>query len=141
MTRSISRIRTSRRFRTGERGFVLISALVIAALYFSLIELTLLDSSRRLEAAQRFRSRIAARILAENGAELAAQNMVHAASTSGEAELAAGVLEGKFERSADSFVLRGRGRTGGVQQASAGIEIVGRIEGQLVRIDSSRQIP
>ncbi len=120
---------------------MLVSALVIAALYFGLIELTLLDSSRRLETAQRFRARIGARILAENGAELAAQNMANASSTSGEAELSDGVIEGRFERSGDTFVLYGRGSTSGVKRASAGIEIRGRIDGFVILIDSSRQLP
>lgn len=141
MTRSTSHTRASERLREDQRGFVLVSALVIAALYFGLIELTLLDSSRRLETAQRFRARIGARILAENGAELAAQNMANASSTSGEAELSDGVIEGRFERSGDTFVLYGRGSTSGVKRASAGIEIRGRIDGFVILIDSSRQLP
>lgn len=141
MTRSISRIHASEKLSESQRGFVLVSALVIAALYFGLIELTLLDSSRRLETAQRFRARIAARILAENGAELAAQNMTKASSTSGEAELSDGIIQGRFERSGDTFVLRGSGSTSGVKRASAGIEIRGRIDGNVILIDSSRQLP
>lgn len=140
MIRSINRIHGSR-MGGSERGFVLVSALVLAVLFFGLIELTLLDSSTRLESAQRFRSRIAARILAENGAELAARNMVNASSTTGEAEIDGGSFEGSYERSADSFVLRGRGHASGARQSSAGIELVGRIEDRTVWIDSSRQLP
>jgi hypothetical protein len=59
--------RSSSRARTAERGFVLGMAMVIAVLYFLLMELLLIDSSRALGEAQRFRSRVVAAALAENG--------------------------------------------------------------------------
>jgi hypothetical protein len=51
-------------------------ALILAALYFGLVGLLLVDSSRELAEARRFRARILALTLAENGAELAARNII-----------------------------------------------------------------
>ena len=53
-------IRSSSRDRTSERGFVLAAAIILAVLYLGLIELLLLDGTRALQEAQRFRSRIVA---------------------------------------------------------------------------------
>jgi hypothetical protein len=49
---------------------------VLAVLYFGLMQLLLIDSSRALTEAQRFRARIVAAALAESGAELAAEQIV-----------------------------------------------------------------
>jgi Tfp pilus assembly protein PilX len=68
--RSFSRAR-----RSSESGYALIAAIVLAVLYFALVELLLLDSSRELAEARRFRARVIAQTLAENGAELAAVEM------------------------------------------------------------------
>jgi Tfp pilus assembly protein PilX len=67
---TISRARTS-----SQRGIVLIIALVLAVLYFGLMQLLLIDSWRALNEAQRFRARIVAGTLAESGAELAAEQI------------------------------------------------------------------
>lgn len=70
-------MRSSFRARTtNERGYVLISAIALAVLYFGLMELMMIDSSRALREAQRFRARVVASALAENAAELAAANMI-----------------------------------------------------------------
>src|SRR5438105_10104932 len=70
-------MRFSFRVRTiDQRGYVLISAIALAVLYFGLMELMLIDSSRALREAQRFRSRVVASALAESAAELAAAQMV-----------------------------------------------------------------
>src|SRR5204863_3948307 len=75
---SLRSIRSSFRGRTTERGYVLISAIVLAILYFALMELMLIDSSRAVREAQRFRARIVATTLAESAAELAALQLVTA---------------------------------------------------------------
>ena len=49
-----SRARTTNR---SERGIVLVDALVLAVLYFALMELMMVDASRSLQEAQRFRAR------------------------------------------------------------------------------------
>ena len=59
-----------------ERGYVLIAAIALAILYFALMELMLIDSSRALREAQRFRSKVIATTLAESAAELSAASMV-----------------------------------------------------------------
>ena len=59
-----------------KRGVRAALALIIAVLYFRLIELMLFDAARQLAEARRFRARIVALTLAENGAELAAANIV-----------------------------------------------------------------
>ena len=73
---SLRSIRSSFRGRTTERGYVLISAITLAILYFALMELMLIDSSRAVREAQRFRARIVATTLAESAAELAAAQLV-----------------------------------------------------------------
>lgn len=139
MTESINRSHVSDRAR-GEKGFVLVSALVISLLFIGLIEMVLIDSSSRMRTAQRFRARTVAEILAENGAELAAQNMVNAASASGEAELAEGELSGELARMGETFILRGTGVSSGVHSATVAIEIRGRIgEDGTILIDSSEE--
>lgn len=102
--------------------------------------MVLIDSSSRMRTAQRFRARTVAEILAENGAELAAQNMVNAASASGEAELAEGELSGELARMGETFILRGTGVSSGVHSATVAIEIRGRIgEDGTILIDSSEE--
>ncbi len=64
MTRFFNRGRTS-----NQRGFVLGAALLLAVLYFALMELLLLDSTLSLQQAQRFRAHIMATTLAESAAE------------------------------------------------------------------------
>jgi hypothetical protein len=54
---------------------VLIAAIALAVLYFGLMELMLIDSQRTLREAQRFRSKIIATTLAENAADLAAEQI------------------------------------------------------------------
>src|SRR5712692_9119227 len=73
---------------TDQRGYVLISAIALAVLYFGLMELMLIDSSRALREAQRFRARVVASALAESAAELAAAQMINSpgGTTSGDDE-------------------------------------------------------
>lgn len=68
--RFFSRART-----TEQRGFALITAIVVAILYFALMELLLIDSARQLQEAQRFRARVVAVHLAESAAELSAERI------------------------------------------------------------------
>src|SRR6266566_4686861 len=74
---SLRSIRFFSRGRTTEqRGYVLISAIALAILYFGLMELMLIDSSRALREAQRFRARVTSAALAESAAELSAAQMI-----------------------------------------------------------------
>ena len=57
------------------------SVLILAILFFALMTLLLIESSEMSRRADRYRSRVLAQVLAENGAELAAQKMVNSLTT------------------------------------------------------------
>ncbi len=121
LTRSFNRARIS-----SERGFVLGAALLLAVLYFALMELLLLDSTLQLQQADRFRAHVQAAALAETGAELAAANMV----TSGGAEVKSkdeqGSFEGRYVRNGCcQFLLDGEATTNGVPAATAWVRLKG----------------
>lgn len=59
-----------------ERGFALVSALVIAFLFFSLIGLILIESTLSLRMAQRYRAKVTANNLAESALQLSLQELV-----------------------------------------------------------------
>lgn len=116
--------------RRNERGVALISAIVLAVLYFALMELLLLDSQRELWAARKFRSKIVASTLAENGAELAALQFVSAARTMNEvnAEDDMGFITGRLLKTAGGqFQIDGEGRTKGVDVSSVKVHVYGRV--------------
>jgi hypothetical protein len=118
-----------------QRGFVLMSALVIAVLYFALMELLLIDSSRALNEAQRFRSRVVAATLAENAAELAALQIVNGGSPALPATNEQGRMTGNLQLNGPNFIIRGEGTTSGVAPQTASVIIEGRIENNQVKID------
>ncbi|HEX7192887.1 MAG TPA: hypothetical protein VF381_15065 [Thermoanaerobaculia bacterium] len=120
-------IRSSSRVRTNERGFVLAAAIILAVLYFMLIELLLIDGTRALQEAQRFRSRIIALTLAESAAELAAAQMVNMTNAHVDIDSTDGTLSGQYLRSGDSFQLTGDATTKGVAIQKAHVTIQGRI--------------
>lgn len=129
-------IRSSSRGRTSERGFVLAAAVFLAVLYFMLIELLLIDGSRALQEAQRFRSRIIGLTLAESAAELAAANMVNTTNAHVDVDTTDGTLTGEYRRTGDTFMLTGDATTKGVAIQKAHVTIQGRIVGgSRVQID------
>ncbi len=122
----------------GQRGFVLAAALFVAVLYFALMELLLLDSTRALQDAQRFRSHIMAGALAEDGAELAAAGMVMKTGNSADRDDLQGTINGTYVRSGCcNFELTGSALTKGVPPARAQVRLQGRINGNTVSIDYS----
>lgn len=121
--RSCSRARTS-----SERGFALISAIVLAILYIALIELLLLDSARELAEARRFRAKIIAATLAENAAELAAASIVTLNSATADATDAQGTMYGHMTRTDTKFEIHGEGTTAGVVRTSAAVDLTGQID-------------
>lgn len=131
--------RSCNRARTTERGFALAMALIIAVLYFGLIELMLFDASRELAEARRFRARIVALTLAENGAELAAAQLtsVNTVSTKVEAGDWQGTITGEMTKNADTgkFTIHGTGHATGVVQIDATVDVFGVVTGNNVRID------
>jgi hypothetical protein len=132
--------RSSSRARTTERGFALAMALIIAVLYFGLIELMLFDASRELGEARRFRARILALTLAENGAELAAAHMAlpdfDASGIQVEATDWQGTITGKLMKDASTgkFDIKGTGEASGVVAARATVKVYGVVDGTKVKI-------
>lgn len=126
-------IRSSSRARTSERGFALALALVLAVLYFGLIELLMIDSSRELAAARRYRARVVAHTLAENAAEAAAFQManpdVHGNTFSEEDEQGrmSGTLMKAGSPPTTSFVLTGEGVSAGLESTKATVRLQGTI--------------
>lgn len=130
-------IRLSDRTRS-DRGFALITALLIAVLYLSLIEIALRDATETIRQAHRVRSRIASQILAENAIELAAENMFLAPGGSVNLEDELGTMSGKYQSlPGNRFEIRGEGVSAGVMPAESSVVLRGRIQGSIVRIEES----
>jgi hypothetical protein len=131
--RFFSRART-----TSQRGFVLITAIVLAVLYFALMELLLLDSSRQLQEAQRFRARVVAMHLAESGAELSANQIFTSAMKDiGVVEDWQGKKTGRMFRNEESgaFQMEATGTTTGVVHVSSTVTVKGNAKNGNLRID------
>ncbi|HUP66118.1 MAG TPA: hypothetical protein VM557_12650 [Thermoanaerobaculia bacterium] len=118
-----------------ERGSALLGALLIAILYFLLMGLALAESSSVERDIHRQRARIAAEILADNGAELAAAGMIERSGHSAEIETTAGKAEGTYTRlPGDRFVIEASGQSAGVAIVRARVILRGRFRGQAVEI-------
>jgi len=129
-------IRFSFRGRTrDERGYVLISAIVLAVLYFMLMELMLMESSHALNEAQRFRSRVLAITLAENAAELASCDIVNRTSASIDATYPDGKMTATLMRTGTKYEIDGAGAATGVQPVRATVQLQGRVAGTSITID------
>lgn len=139
MERSPS-IRSSNRARTSERGFALAVALIIAVLYFGLIELMLIDAARDLAEARRFRARVVALTLAENGAELAAANIVTSIVNNPETTDSQGITTGTMTKSTitGEFEITGTGEATGVMSQKAMVTVWGQVVDGNVRIYNTR---
>lgn len=128
-------IKSSFRGRTAERGYVLISAIALAILYFALMELMLIDSSRALREAQRFRARIVATTLAESAAELAAVQLVTATQPSPvNASDDQGTMKATLQRSGKAFLIDANAESTGVPPQKATVNVQGEVDGTTVRI-------
>jgi Tfp pilus assembly protein PilV len=148
-------IRSSSRARRSEAGYALIAAIVLAVLYFGLVELLMVDSARELAEARRFRARVIAQTLAENGAELAAAQMTDPdrSGFSARAEDWQGEMSGNMSKSRCSdcesqewpFEIEGRGKTKGLTSVEAKVVLRGRVVliggGYEVRIQSAVHTP
>ena len=128
-------IKSSFRARTRERGYALISAIALAILYFAVMQLIMIDSNRVLHEAQRFRSKVIAAALAENGAELAASQMVVTYVRNANATDADGKMKGSLQRSANDFVITAEGTSYGVESRTATVRLQGRMQGMKVIVD------
>ena len=103
-------------------------ALIIAVLYFGLVELMLYDAQRQLAEARRFRARIIAATLAENGAELAAKNLVIAPSNPAPLTDWQGTATGKVTKNAQQFTIDATGDVTGIVEAHASVYVQGTID-------------
>lgn len=130
--RSCSRARTSR-----EAGFALVWALGIAILFFLLVQLVLIDSARELAEARRFRARIIAATLAENGAELAATRLIDDPRVSAVgAEDWQGTMNGTMlSMSGPTFVILGEGEAKGPTPTKASVTVYGQKNGTQIHIN------
>lgn len=115
---------------------MLITAIAMAILYFALMELMLIDSSRALGEAQRFRSRVVAATLAESAAELSAASMVtrHAGDVIN-ADDEQGSMKATCTVNATAFNIDAAASTAGVSPAKASVRVQGRIVGTQVLVD------
>jgi len=140
---SLRSIRSSSRARTSERGIALAIAVVVALLYFSLIQLLMFDASQQLLEARRFRARIVALTLAENGAELAAKGIAnpilppsynddHTDPLQGEAS--GSRVKGPDTSGVAPFIIKGQGQATGVVKMKATVEVTGEVQGTNVKI-------
>lgn len=135
--------------RRTERGYALITAIVLAVLYFGLMQLMLIESSRELAEARRFRARIVALTLAENAIELAAAGMikgqgapVELTDEQGTAEQTVRKINGSRNSNGQlldgTFELEGKGETSGAVRQSATAWLQGRIVNGQIIIDYAR---
>ncbi|HEX8619289.1 MAG TPA: hypothetical protein VF911_17030 [Thermoanaerobaculia bacterium] len=108
--------------------------MILAVLYFGLIELLLIDSSRELTSARRYRSRVIAQTFAENAAEGAALHIVDAASGTFNETTAEGTMTGSMARTGSVFVLTGTGRATGLEGTEATVWVQGQIDGNRIEI-------
>ncbi|HEX6160017.1 MAG TPA: hypothetical protein VF111_07610 [Thermoanaerobaculia bacterium] len=125
-----------------QRGIALLSAVVLAVLYFALIQLLLIDSQRDLREAQRFRSRVVALTLAENGVELAAHDLVNRSGGYVNADDWQGTYSGRRQGGSGStaphiqpFLLIGEAETKGTVKVRSSVRVFGEVEGTRVRIN------
>jgi Tfp pilus assembly protein PilX len=124
---------TRQRSRRNERGYALITAIVLAVLYFGLMQLMLMESSRELAEARRFRARIVALTYAENAIELAAAGIAGGPVAPATAENDQGTMQVTLRTITGSagmrsFVLAGRGVATGAARQEATARIWGRID-------------
>lgn len=127
-------IRSSFRGRTTERGYVLISAITLAILYFALMELMLIDSSRALREAQRFRARIVATTLAESAAELAAAQLVTAPAANVNASDEQGTMTATLQHNGNTFLIDASAESTGVPPQKASVKVQGAVQGTRVTV-------
>lgn len=138
--RSFSRARRSE----SQRGYALIAAIVLAVLYLSLVELMMIDSSRELAEARRFRARIIANTLAENGAELAAVEIANPerVSSSARASDSQGEFSGHMNKDGGgNFDIEAEGKAAGLIASEAKVLVRGRVLNGQVKIQYTIHTP
>ncbi|HEX3070889.1 MAG TPA: hypothetical protein VHX14_20125 [Thermoanaerobaculia bacterium] len=115
---------------------MLITAIALAVLYFALMELMLIDSSRALREAQRFRSKVIATTLAESAAELSAASMVtrnmgntiNAEDEQGSMKADCTLTTNPQKPEETTFLIVADATTSGVLPVKSKVSVQGRIE-------------
>lgn len=118
-------------------------AIIVAVLYFAMIELLMIDSSRELAEARRFRARIVALTLAENAAERAALEIADPAKNAENVneEDEQGEIRGKMSKGAPAldgsipFVIEGTGVSAGLESTRSAVRLQGRLVGTSIEIE------
>jgi hypothetical protein len=136
------RFSSSARRSERQRGYVLIAAIALAILYFGLMELMLIDSQRALREAQRFRSRIIATTLAENAADLAAEQLCTSYKVTVDYANVDGTMTGTMDRvtvgdpsqNKSTFVIDVAGASTGVPPTTVKVKLDGEINNSKVDI-------
>ncbi len=119
-----------------DRGFALVSALLIAVLFFGLIELTLRDTTEGVRAAHRHRARIASEILADNAVDLAAAGMILGTSKGETRESGEGTMTGTLQMlPGNRFEIVGDGESAGVIRVRTHVVLRGRIAGNSIVVE------
>ncbi len=121
-------IRPSSRARrqSSERGFALLVALGLAVLYFAFVELLMIDVQRELAEARRFRGRVMAQTLAENGAELAAEGIVAKTTAKVTDDDFQGTVTAEMKRDSDGkFEITSTARSKGPEGTGATVFLEG----------------
>lgn len=122
--------------RRNQRGIALVAAIVLAVLYFGLIQLLLIDGSRDLREAQRFRARVVALTLAENAVELAAVDLVNRAGGFATEDDWQGRYTGRRQGGSSSgggaglqpFLLTGESESKGTVKVTAKVRVFGQYD-------------
>ena len=115
---------------------MLIGALVVALLYFALLELMLIEAVQAMRASQRFRARVAAQVLAENAAEVVAHQLVFSSGKRVQIVDETGTMIAQSRRLInDQFEIEASGMITGAVSQSATVAVFGRIQGTSVRVD------
>jgi uncharacterized protein YbjQ (UPF0145 family) len=129
-------IESLRRARTDQKGFALLSAFFLAILYFALMELMLHSTTESLRETQRGTRRIAVEILADNAAELGAENLVKTLHRNAKLDSGADRMRGSTKVAADgAFTIEAEGHVGGAGATSLKLVVAGRIAGSDVLIE------
>ena len=129
--------RSSFRARTRERGYALISAIALAVLYFAVMQLIMIDSSRLLHEAHRFRSKVIAATLAENAAELAASQIVLTTVRNVDASDGDGKMKANMHRTSSDFIINAEGSSVGAEPRTATVRLQGKVIGTKVEVNYS----
>lgn len=108
---------------------------MLAVLFFMVMELMLMESSRALEEAQRFRSRIVGLTLAENGAELMSREIINPTKDEVDADDDDGHMHATLERSGSNYKLHCDGVSKGVKPIREKVLFQGRVVGNRITID------